>query len=123
MYHSRVSETRGLTRRRFLQAAGATTVLAAGPSLGAAGANEQIRLGVIGCGGRANSLTTQFSGIPGAKVVALSDPDTAQMDALVAKVRGRIKDFAPDQHQVPAGSALAVVKHRRQLFVRARRSG
>ena len=39
-----------------------------------AGANAQIRLGVIGCGGQGNSDANQFSRVPNVRIVALADP-------------------------------------------------
>jgi predicted dehydrogenase len=62
-------------RRQFL-----TRTLAAGatlgfPSLHAAGANEQIRIAVVGLRSRGNGHIGLFKGIKGVKVVALCDPD------------------------------------------------
>jgi predicted dehydrogenase len=43
-------------------------------------ANNEIRLGFIGCGGRANELMSAFSKIEGVRTVALCDPDQAALD-------------------------------------------
>jgi predicted dehydrogenase len=65
------------TRRRFLKAsAAAGAALAVGPRLASAavlGANDRIRIGVIGTGGRARGLVRQLKPLEGAQVVALCD--------------------------------------------------
>jgi predicted dehydrogenase len=66
--------TPGVTRRDFL-----STSLAAGPVVSAAisrrvlGANDRIRLGVIGSGGRSQHLTSQVNQLEGFEWVAVSD--------------------------------------------------
>ncbi len=67
------------TRRTFLS----TTALGAGalavPRLARAqSANELITVGVIGCGGRGNELIRQIKDVPGAKLVAFCDADSAR---------------------------------------------
>ena len=67
----------GSTRRRFVGSALAGgAFLALGPRLARAaalGANERIRVGVIGTGGRARGLMRQLKEIPGCELVAVSD--------------------------------------------------
>ena len=64
-------------RRRFLGASlGATTTLLAGwrPSAASAlGANDRVRIGVIGTGGRARGLMKQLRELPGQEIVAVCD--------------------------------------------------
>ncbi|HEV7501835.1 MAG TPA: Gfo/Idh/MocA family oxidoreductase [Vicinamibacteria bacterium] len=64
-------------RRQFLGTSlGATTAVLAGwrPSLASPlGANDRIRIGVIGTGGRARSLMKQLVTLPGQEIVAVSD--------------------------------------------------
>src|SRR6266446_9378003 len=64
-------------RRRFLGASlGASTALLTGwrPSPASAlGANDRIRIGVIGTGGRARGLMRQLKELPGQEIVAVSD--------------------------------------------------
>ncbi len=71
------------TRRAFLKTTAAATSAAvwAGPAGAAAapGANEQIVLGMIGCGGRARSLAESFSG---AKIAYVCDPDQGRLAAM-----------------------------------------
>ena len=75
-----------VTRRDFLKsavAAGAVTML---PFSRVRGANDRIRVGLIGCGGRgAGAHLPGFAGLDGVVVVAVSDPDKERM-AGAAKV-------------------------------------
>ena len=69
-----------LTRRSFvLSTAAAGTALATARPLPAALANDEIHLGMIGCGGRAGEHMGAFSKIPGVKIVGLCDPDEKRM--------------------------------------------
>jgi len=73
-----------LTRRGFLQAGAAATVMAAGPSIAAAtrakalGANDRIRIGLIGCGGRGvgahMKAVHDHAQAANVEVVAVTDP-------------------------------------------------
>ncbi|HKK19364.1 MAG TPA: Gfo/Idh/MocA family oxidoreductase [Opitutales bacterium] len=49
------------------------------------GANNRLRLGILGCGIRGNELLKYFAKLSDVEIVAISDPDTAQMDAMVAR--------------------------------------
>ena len=68
------------------------------PSFGVVGANEQVRLGVIGCGSRGTGLAEQFSGLPNTRVVAVCDPDTRHMEKLAEKTK-KWSGTAPVLHQ------------------------
>ena len=73
------------SRRHFLGGAlAAGGMLALPRPLGwAASANEQVNLGLIGCGGRGTELLRQsFAKIPGLKVAALCDPDQQRVNQL-----------------------------------------
>ncbi|MBU6387199.1 MAG: Gfo/Idh/MocA family oxidoreductase [Planctomycetes bacterium] len=77
-------------RRWFLSH---TAMLATGfaitPKLsGYAAANDEIRIGFLSCGGRANELMGSFAKVPGVKIVGLSDPDSTR----VAKAKTRFPD-------------------------------
>jgi predicted dehydrogenase len=65
------------SRRRFLGTSlGATTALLSGwrpAPASAQGANDRIRIGVIGTGGRARGLMRNLKDLPGQEVVAVSD--------------------------------------------------
>ena len=77
--HFRGTESvmRFMTRRDFLRtglAAGAAVAVPAASGR-AAGANEAIRLGLIGCGARGNVLLSHFARIEGVRIGGLCDPD------------------------------------------------
>ena len=94
-----------IDRRDFLTTSSAVGVaaLAAVPSGSAAGAaNDTIRMGVVGVGGRGNAHVQQFEGLPGVDVVAISDADegrlTSQADGLEASSGRKIKRFSDMRH-------------------------
>ena len=76
-----------ITRRRFIQssaagaAAIATTSVLSGTNTFAAGPNETINLGFIGCGGRAGGHLARFSKMDGVNVAAVCDPDERRLSA------------------------------------------
>lgn len=83
------------TRRQFIQsgiAAGVCLTSAAPHSL-ASSANEEIRLGFISCGGRANQLMGMFDRIDGVKITGLCDPDSGRV-AATKKRYPQAKGFA-----------------------------
>src|SRR5262245_24607536 len=62
------------TRRLFLTTAASGLVVGARlAASGIQGANDRIRIGVIGTGGRARSLMTQLKKLPGNEMVAVCD--------------------------------------------------
>jgi predicted dehydrogenase len=94
-----------LSRRTFMKSSLTTAAAAsmAGPVLGALGANERIRVGVIGTGGRGNYHVRMFKPNPSgqyhqdAEVIALCDVDQRHLDRTAAEVPGArpqvFKDF------------------------------
>jgi len=86
-----------MDRRRFLGSSlTASAGLLARPRLASArplGANDRIRVGVIGTGGRARGLMRQLKDLPGAQMVAVSDVYEPRM--LEA---GEIAGGGPAQH-------------------------
>ncbi|MEM9236233.1 MAG: Gfo/Idh/MocA family oxidoreductase, partial [Verrucomicrobiota bacterium] len=92
-----MNSLRSAKRRFFLKTLGASA-LATGPSFGVTGANEEIRVGLIGCGVRGNALGPQFHGLKGVRVVGISDPDTQRMENHLTKNRER-EGYEPTQHQ------------------------
>lgn len=69
-----------LTRRHFLQsglAAGAAFSVA--PSLARAAANDEVNVGFISCGGRANQLMGMFEKVAGVTIGGLCDPDEQRL--------------------------------------------
>jgi len=88
-----------VTRRDFLKsavAAGAATIL---PSSRVQGANDRIRVGLIGCGGRGvGAHLPGFAGLEGVVVLAVSDPDRERMAAAAkvveSKYGGKVDQYA-----------------------------
>lgn len=69
------------SRRTFLGGvAAAGLAYSAMPAIGAPGANEAIRVGVIGTGGRARGLMKTLGSMPGVKIVAVSDVYDVALD-------------------------------------------
>ena len=79
-----------LARRPFLlRTATLASGMALSPRLSAyASANDEIRVGFLSCGGRANELMGSFSKVPGLKIVGLCDPDASRVD----KAKTRVPD-------------------------------
>jgi predicted dehydrogenase len=72
------------TRREFLQgslAAGAAMTLP-GRRLQAASANNQINVGLIGCGNRGGQVAAMFQKLKGVNIAGLCDPDAERVAAL-----------------------------------------
>lgn len=63
------------------------------------GANSRPRLGLIGCGGRGASHFSGFAIMPDCDLVAVCDPDTAQMDRLLKKYEASEWFSKPDMIQ------------------------
>jgi len=90
-----------VSRRTFIQStlSTAAALSAAGPALGALGANDRIRIGVIGTGGRGNSHIKSLGKQKNIEVVAICDVDDAQLDRASKSSEGigskpdRYKDF------------------------------
>ncbi|HKB03246.1 MAG TPA: Gfo/Idh/MocA family oxidoreductase [Gemmataceae bacterium] len=64
-----------VTRRDFLQAAGAVTIAGTKSSGRVLGANDVIRVGVCGIHGQGNAHIQQYLGLPGVQITYLIDPD------------------------------------------------
>lgn len=98
------------TRRTFLKN---TAVATAGAALGArawgqvAGANSDVRIAVVGFNSRGKNLLTEASRIPGVRIVALCDVDTAVLDA-VGKTYGDAKKFV-DYRELLAMPGIDVI--------------
>ena len=96
-------------RRGFLKqsagvAAGATlstgtTSATAASSSRVMGANNQIRIGVIGCGNRGRGDLRQFLKLDGIQCVGLSDVDTAQMTQTQSEILDPVEQKADQQTQ------------------------
>ena len=85
------------TRRTFLkQAAIGTATVFAYPSAKVLGANDRIRVGMIGVGDRGNDLLGQIRGVSNVEVVAMADVYSRRRDHVKSKVPG-IQTF--DDHR------------------------
>lgn len=88
-----------VTRRSFLKAAtvaAGATVLSARSWAQVAGANSDIRIAIAGLNGRGREFIRAFRAIPGVRIVALCDCDTAVLDRELAAARAR-GDALPDR--------------------------
>src|SRR5271169_2638995 len=85
------------TRRTFLkQAALGTAAVLAYPTSTVLGANDRIRVGMIGVGDRGNDLLSQIRAVHGVDVVAMADVYSRRRDEAKSKVPG-IQTF--DDHR------------------------
>src|ERR1051325_2149809 len=81
-----------LTRRSFLKGAAAATAGAAFSARSwsqVSGANSDIRVAIVGLNGRGKEIAAQFHNIPGVRLVALCDVDSAVLDREMAAARAR----------------------------------
>ncbi|MGQ9575909.1 MAG: Gfo/Idh/MocA family protein [Thermoguttaceae bacterium] len=91
-----------VTRRGFIRRSAAAAAAIGLPAVAPArvlGANEEIRMGVVGLGGRgAGAHVPEFSSQKGVSIVALADPDKARMGPVAARLE---KQFGRkvDQYQ------------------------
>jgi predicted dehydrogenase len=76
-----------LSRRSFIKTAALTGTALSAPSLQVLGANEQIRLAVIGLGGKGRQHVELFSAIPGVHIAALCDVDPQRLAPEVEKLK------------------------------------
>src|SRR3954462_9739184 len=77
------------TRRTFLKhaAIGTATVLAY-PSAKVLGANDRVRVGMIGVGDRGNDLLNQVLGVSNVELVAMADIYSRRRDQVKSKLPG-----------------------------------
>jgi predicted dehydrogenase len=119
------------TRRRFLAtAAGLSASLLAASKLRAAGANERVRVAILGAGNQGRRHAESLLSLPNAEIAAVSDVDAdrlAAQHALVGKNAQAVADFRrilddpsidavtialPDHWHAPAALlAIAAGKH------------
>ena len=85
------------TRRTFMkQAALGTAAVLAYPTSTVLGANDRVRLGMIGVGDRGNDLLGQVRSVHGVELVAMADVYSRRRDQANSKVPG-IQTF--DDHR------------------------
>jgi predicted dehydrogenase len=83
-----------LTRRHFMLGAAAAGATATLPVTKARAAEDTVRVGVIGTGGRGTGHVSWVDGVDGAEVVAVSDCDRKRMASAADKAkRGDVKQY------------------------------
>jgi predicted dehydrogenase len=85
-----------LTRRTFLKHSallGAATALSARSWAQVAGANSDIRVAVVGLNGRGKNHLASLAKVPGARVVALCDVDSAVLAQAAQALGGGVKTY------------------------------
>jgi predicted dehydrogenase len=90
------------SRRKFLKAsAAALTVAAARPVFGFQGANDRIRMAVIGCGNRAGRVFDSFARQTGVQWVAACEVNKAKLDSWMTPARQTFKlDVVGDYRRI-----------------------
>lgn len=81
-------KTTFVSRRRFVQTTLAAAAAATVPATGVLGANDEVRIAIIGVRGRGNGHIGWFGKIDGVKIVALCDPDEHILAERAKKVDG-----------------------------------
>ena len=84
------------TRRTFLKQAALGAAVLAYPASTVLGANDRVRVGMIGVGDRGNDLLGEVRGVSGVEVVAMADVYSRRRDEAKSKVPG-IQTF--DDHR------------------------
>jgi predicted dehydrogenase len=80
------------SRREFL--AGSSAAIVAGRTASVLGANDRIRLGVIGSGGRAQHLTQQLNQVGGIQWVAVSDVWATRCDQWEQRAQNKVAKYS-----------------------------
>ncbi len=79
------------SRRRFLTTTGGAILSTSALSYSQTrGSNDTIRVALIGCGGRGQSLSKQAHGVKGVELVAVCDPDSAHMDKVAGQFEHKV---------------------------------
>lgn len=76
-----------VNRRSFLQSMAGVGAALALPGSRVLGANDDIRIGMIGLGGRGSHSVGWFRGVPGVRIVALSDADSDHLSRHVKRAK------------------------------------
>lgn len=88
-----------LTRRQFVRSSVAAAAALGMPKISlasAAGANEEIRMAVVGCGNRGGTHVAEFGKQPGVRIVAVCDPDRLRLAGFAKRVEASYGN-RPDQ--------------------------
>ncbi len=100
-----------LSRREFVCRSAAASAVFAVPTLSPArvlGANEELRVGVVGCGVRGAHHIDRFGNQSGVRIAAVCDPDTTRASAVAARIKERYGNdparFADPRKMIEAGN-------------------
>ncbi|MBC8353160.1 MAG: Gfo/Idh/MocA family oxidoreductase [Planctomycetes bacterium] len=101
------------TRRSFLHettvgVVGAATLACASPLRGA-GANEEVTVGLIGCGGRGTYLGGVFSSVNNVRIAWVSDPDKSRLSSAAKGFNGQTPQVARDMREILDDEAVDAV--------------
>ncbi len=83
-----------ISRRQFISTSGMAMLALPLRGQTVLGANDTVRMAIIGCGGRGTDLAKMFSRIDRVAIAAICDPDTEQMDRIVAKLQKQDIDIS-----------------------------
>jgi len=100
-----------LSRRAFIKRSalfGAATFLSTHSWGQVAGANGDVRVAVIGLNGRGKNHLSNLAKIPGVRVVALCDPDTAVLEKAAQSLGGKVKTYV-DVRELLASSDVDAI--------------
>lgn len=106
-----------LSRRHFIYASGLGLTASALSADKVLGANSRVRLGFIGMGNRSVQLLAHFIEITQVEIVAISDPDSAQMDRRLKTIE-KLKTKAAENGLVLSGTRVAAIQDYRKLLER-----
>jgi predicted dehydrogenase len=96
----------GTSRRHFLTTVAAGAAVASLPNR-SFGATEEVRFGLLGCGGRGGELTGSLTKVKNARLVAVADPDTSRAESMGAKHKAQ--SFADLRHVLDNPNIDAVI--------------
>ena len=82
------------TRRTFLKSSLAAGAVALGPFSRALGANDDLRIAVVGCGGQGQHHIRCLRELSGVRIVAVCDPDRSVLDRLRNDFADRSQEVA-----------------------------
>ncbi len=79
------------TRRQFIRTAAAAATIALPRSAGARvpGANDEIRVALVGCGGRGGAHIAGYGGQKGVRIAAVCDPDRVRLKAAADSIEAK----------------------------------
>ena len=86
------------SRRRFLAVstvAGSLVIAGTRASRAVTGANDRVRIAVLGCNGRGKAHLDGFGRVPGVEIAAVCDPDQRVLDRTLAGLARKAGDRPP----------------------------